>query len=71
MQPSQYCEQNLLSRLARHCLECRLIQAKGQRRLPLTDTDKRHLLVELYFIQSAKYREDKHNLTLKRWPRCG
>ena len=69
MQPGQHCEQNLLSRLARYCAECRMIQAKDQRRLSLTETDKRHLLLELYFIQGTKYRHDKRNPTLRRWPR--
>jgi len=40
MRPGQFCEENLLSRLARHCPECRLIQAKDQRRLLLDGADR-------------------------------
>ena len=63
------CEQNLLSLLARHCPECRLIEDKDQRRLLLTYDEKRHLLLELYFIQGTRYRGDGRNPTLRRWPR--
>lgn len=69
MSAKHLCSDDLLSRLARHCPDCRLIQAKHGRRLPLTAEEKHHLLVELYFIQGTRHREDKRNPTWKRWPR--
>jgi len=69
MDAQQLCHGDLLSRLARHCPDCRLIQAKQGRRLPLTTEEQHHLLVELYFIRGTRYRSAKRHPTLKRWPR--
>jgi hypothetical protein len=69
MHPRPFCEENLLSRLARHCPECQLIQAKDQRNLPLEGGEKQHLLFELYFIRGTRSRPHKRHPTLKRWPR--
>lgn len=69
MSARHLCSGDLLIRLARHCLDCRLIQAKDGRGLPLTAGEQHHLLVELYFIQGTRHREDKRNPTWKRWLR--
>ncbi len=69
MYPRQFCQEDLLSRLARYCPECQLIQAKDQRKLPLDAGEKQHLLIELYFIQGTRYRPDKRHPTLRRWSR--